>query len=79
MRVLNLEQTCYACPTIFEWDNKHNNHFHFRLRHGYATIINETDDVIVIEGDFPEADGVCSWEQVVKWAQGHNLKLKISL
>lgn len=76
MKVLNLEQTCGACPTIFEWNNEYNNHFHFRLRHGYATIVNETTNTMVIEGDFPNRDGVCSWEEVIEWAQGYDLKLK---
>ena len=75
MKVLNFEQTCYGCPTVFEWDNKKGDHFYFRLRHGYAYIQNETSNTVVIKGNFPNADGICSWSEVKDWALSKNLKL----
>lgn len=77
MKVIDLKQTCGGCPTTFEWKNGKGEDIYFRLRHGYARIENESTNKIIIEGSFPYGDGVCSWEEAVKWAKENGLKLKI--
>ncbi len=77
MKVVNLEQTGGACPTIFEWVNGKGEPYYFRLRHGYARIQHDTEDTVKIEGDMPGFDGVCSFEDVKKWAKKRGLKLKV--
>ena len=78
MKVINLEQTVYGCPTVFEWINEKGENIYFRLRHGYARIENETKGEIIICGDFEYGDGICSWKEVVKWAKNKGLKLKLN-
>ena len=75
MKVLNLQQTCFGCPTTFEWMNGKGEHIYFRLRWGYARIVNEDKDKTLIQGDFENADGVCSWNDAVKWAKNKGLNL----
>lgn len=75
MKVINLEQTCNGCPTIFEWQSKKGDYIYFRLRHGYGCVENETKDLIILEDFFPEADGICDWGEVVSWAGARGLKL----
>lgn len=76
MKVIDLKETCSACPTIFEWKNKKGEDVYFRLRHGCARIVNETKDKVIISDYFEYGDGVCSWEDVVRWAKDNDIKLK---
>ena len=70
IKIKNLELTCHACPTVFEWDNDKNEHFYFRLRHGYARIANESKGTTVIEDSMSEDfDGICDWDDVKDWAE----------
>lgn len=75
MKIINLNQTSYACPTIFEWTNNKGTNYYFRLRHGYARIANDSTGEVLIEDSFPGADGVCSWDNVVAWAKNKGIKL----
>lgn len=76
MRVKNLNQTCSGCPMIWEWKNNKGHNIYFRLRNGYARIVNETKNKTIIKGEFPYGDGICSWEDVIKWANENQLHLK---
>lgn len=76
MKVINLEETCGGCPTIFEWENKKNEQFYFRLRGGGARIVNETEGITIISGSMDGFDGVCNFKDVTKWAKKNGLKLK---
>jgi hypothetical protein len=76
MFVKGLEQTGHGCPTVFEWKDKKDDDIYFRLRNGHARITNETKDQNKISNDFPYGDGVCNWDEVVKWAADNNLELK---
>lgn len=76
MKVKNLEETCGGCPTIFEWENGKGESIYFRLRHGGARIVNESREKTLLSGSMAEFDGVCNWDDVVKWAKNNGLKLK---
>ena len=77
MNIKDLEQTCGGCPTVFEWKNNKEHSIYFHLRNGYARIINETKNKTIIQGTFPYGDGVCSWAEVVKWADENQLHLNV--
>lgn len=79
MKVLNLEKTCTGCPTVFEWNNKKGENIYFRLRYGYAKIVNESKDIEILADYFPGADGICSWDEVVIWAEIRGIKLKSNI
>jgi len=76
MIVAGLEETGHGCPTVFEWKDKKGDDIYFRLRNSHARITNETKDIEIISEDFPYGDGVCNWNEVVKWAAENNLELK---
>jgi hypothetical protein len=79
MKVINLEETCGGCPTIFEWENSKGEFIYFRLRGSIARIVNETRDKIIISSDYMDGfDGVCNFKDVKKWAKSKGLKLKQS-
>lgn len=76
MKIINLKETCGGCPMIFEWENRKGHVCYFRLRHGYAKIVNHTKDKIVLEDSMRGFDGVCQWDDVVEWASKYGVKLK---
>lgn len=61
----NINQTCYACPTIFEFDDIHGDHYYFRLRHGCWRVVNETKEECIASGDTKalNLDGLCNWDE----------------
>lgn len=60
-----VEETCSACPIIFEFKDTKGNSYYFRLRGGGGWYLcNETTDSIVVSGPaLYDCDGFCSWEQ----------------
>jgi hypothetical protein len=66
MTLISIKQTCFACPTVFEWKNKKGHDIYFRLRHGYARIVNETKNKTILQGIFPYGDGVCTQEEMIQ-------------
>ncbi|MDK0983074.1 hypothetical protein P5F71_08465 [Clostridium perfringens] len=59
------KQTCFGCPTVFEWEDKEERKFYFRLRHGSWRLQDETNDTIIATGETDESDGVCSWKEAI--------------
>lgn len=60
------EQTCGGCPTIYEFDDIHGDHYYFRLRYGCWRLVNESKDEEIASGDNGSVlgvDGICSWEE----------------
>ncbi len=72
--VFDLQKTCSACPTRFKWKSELGESFYFRLRHGFAFISDENDNYI-ISGSMYDFDGICSWEDVRKWAYKNKIIL----
>lgn len=63
------DQTCFACPVLYEGVTVHGDSFYFRLRHGSARLVfNEGESyerrasMNAING----LDGVCSYEEYKK-------------
>lgn len=69
MKIINIEnypdQTSFACPTIFEFNDTKGNHYYFRVRHGYWRLHDETVDEIIASGDASilDIDGCCTWDE----------------
>lgn len=69
----SIECVCGGCPTTFEFKDIEGDSYHFRLRHGGARIVHETSDTTLLSDYMEDFDGVCSWEDVVKWAATHGI------
>ena len=69
IEVNNYEETCCGCPTIFEFKDNDGTEYYFRLRYGYARIVCEETNEILIEDDMSGFDGICNWDDVIKWAR----------
>lgn len=64
-----LEQTCSACPTIYEWEDSDGDSYYFRLRWGSWYIYNETTEEVVVDGYINDGlYGACDWEDVKRCA-----------
>lgn len=73
VKLNSIELSCYACPTIFEWKDKYNNKYYFRLRHGYWHIVDENNGDVIVSGTSDDgSDGVCNWEDVKRYAMKEN-------
>jgi len=66
-------ETCGGCPTVFEFNDADNTGYYFRLRNGYARIVCEDIDETLIENNMNGFDGVCNWDDVLKWAKGNGV------
>ena len=72
-----LKNSCYACPTIFEWEDEQGNRYYFRLRHGHWKIVDETNDILLVGGNTDDgADGCCNWSDAVRYAKKENVILE---
>lgn len=72
-----IQRTCYACPTIYEWDDSNGYHFYFRLRHGHWRICYEDacgNEKLIVSGDADnDSDGCCSFDDVSRYTFNHGL------
>ncbi len=70
-----VKQTCYVCPTLFEWEDKNDRKYYFRLRHGFWRIVDETEEEYIIASGVSDdrLDGCCDWEDVKRYALKENL------
>ena len=73
INVIKHKETCHGCPTIFDFQDNEGTKYHFRLRNGFARIKCEDTDEILISGDMNEFDGVCNWDDVIKWAKKNSV------
>ena len=72
-----LINSCYACPTIYEWEDTTGKKYYFRLRHGHWKIVDETNNSILVSGNTDDgADGCCNWKDVVRYAKKENVILE---
>ena len=57
-----VEETCFGCPTIFEFSDIDGDNYCFWLRGGSWVLENNTGDVTICFGHADQGiDGVCSW------------------
>lgn len=75
LSALNVKQTVFACPTIFEWNDSHNRTYYFRLRHGHARICDDVTGRVLVSGVMDGLDGVCDWDEVKRWSKRMGLEL----
>lgn len=75
----NLEQTCSACPTVFEFNDDKKNHYYFRYRWGCWKLVNEKTDTIIASGyrdnEVDDLDGTCSKEEMIEWVLDQGIYL----
>lgn len=69
-------ESCGGCPTIYDFKDKEGARYYFRLRHGGARIVCEDTDEILLSGNMPGFDGVCNWEDIVRWAKANGILIK---
>ena len=77
IRMNNLEESCPACPTIFEFDSE-GNHYYFRYRWGGWKLVNQTTDEIIASGygTGDDYDGFCSIDDMIRWCFKAGIWLK---
>lgn len=66
---------CIGYPTIYEFKDKEGTNYYFRLRHGYARIVCEDTDEILLSDSMNGFDGVCCWNDVIKWSRNNGVLL----
>jgi hypothetical protein len=74
--VKSYEETCYGCPSIFEFEDYEGTKYHFRLRHGYARIVCEDTDEVLLSDSMNGFDGICSWDDARRWARINGIEIK---
>lgn len=80
MIIYNLENTCFACPTQFQFDDIAGRNYYFRLRHGHWTLedITITNNwTLIAEGNYgDEWTGFCTEKEFFKILRKAGIKLK---
>lgn len=61
----SIQNTCYGCPSVYEFVGLDNKQYYFRIRNGYWRLVNETDDIILATGSGYSLglDGYASWDE----------------
>lgn len=63
--IKNCENTCFACPTIYEFDDYFTNeHYYFRLRNGEWRFTNKTLSKVLERGFISDKSGCCSFTEM---------------
>lgn len=75
IHVKSVIETCGGCPTIFDFKDEEDTSYYFRLRNGGARIVCEDTDEVLLSGNMRGFDGVCNWDDVVRWARNHGVVL----
>lgn len=80
MTIYNLENTCFACPTQFQFEDVGRRQYYFRLRHGHWTLQDITDInnwKLLAEGYYgDELEGFCTEKEFFKILKKAGIKLK---
>ena len=80
MTIYNLENTCFACPTQFQFEDIGRRQYYFRLRHGHWTLedITITNNwTLLAEGYYgDEWQGYCTEKEFFKILRKAGIKLK---
>jgi hypothetical protein len=66
---------CGGCPMIFDFKDEDGTNYYFRLRWGCARIYCEDTNEILTNGNMDGFDGVCGWDDAVRWARMNGIKL----
>lgn len=67
------ENTCGGCPTIYDFTDTEGASYYFRLRHGGARLVCEDTSEVLLSEHMSGFDGVCGWDDFVKWAREHGV------
>ena len=80
MTIYNLENTCFACPTQFQFEDMGRRQYYFRLRHGHWTLedITITNNwTLIAEGYYgDEWQGYCTEKEFFNILRKAGIKLK---
>ena len=72
IKLKNIEETCFGCPTTFDGETVDGRRFYCRYRGGQMRF--EIDGVVVLRFDYGERfDGSCSWEEFKEEAKCNGL------
>lgn len=67
--VVSYEETCGGCPTIYCFKDDEGTSYYFHLRYGEAKLVCEDTKEILISGLMSGRDGICDWDDFVKWSR----------
>ena len=71
-----VQQSCFACPTVFEVILSDGTEAYIKFRWGYIALNrDDTHEEIVGERISDNLDGVISWEDTVKWLESKNYQV----
>lgn len=74
-----VQQSCFACPTIFDVKLSKGIEAYIKFRWGWISLIRENPrEEIVSEKISDDLDGVISWEDTVKWLESKNYVVQSS-
>lgn len=74
-----VEQSCFACPTIFEVKLSDGTEAYIKFRWGWISLIKESPrEEILSEKISDDFDGVISWKDTVKWLKSKNYVVQSS-
>ena len=80
MEIYNLENTCFACPTQFQFEDILKRQYYFRLRWGHWALHDITDInnwILIVEGKYgDELEGYCTEKEFFKILRKAGIKLK---
>mgnify|MGYP000955528476 CR=1 FL=1 len=66
----SIVETCFACPTIFDFKDIDGNELYFRLRWGHYRLCNNVTEEILLSGEpLNGEDGVISEDEMIKLIQ----------
>lgn len=76
-----IEQSCFACPTIFDVKLSDGTEAYIKFRWGHITLRKQDDVETILESEqlSDGLDGVISWEDTVKWLETKGYVVQSSL
>lgn len=69
-----IKNTCYGCPTIFEFIGDDDTVYTFRLRNGYWRLFNDKSETIT-NGKTDDFDGFCEWNDAKFMLKQNNVEI----
>ena len=60
------QEECFACPTIFNFQDTNENKYYFRLRHNQWRAVKEDITVPEVLATGTTEIGICDWKQAIE-------------
>ena len=69
IKIVNIKQTCYACPSQWEGLDEDGKEVYIRFRHG--TLRLDINNETIFSFEHPELDGVIEFDEVLDICKDH--------